>query len=150
MSNAVADATHGCDMSGNSAQGTCSCDGIGRAGVATAFGMPFAEALGNWPLVALNTVHATIKGWFTRLDVMLLDLPYGVGPVVSTMVREVVDAQHRRMDSVEWVCWIVAVVVIVLQQSSRCHVARRKRVADRCLSMMGAENLEMVSHPSRT
>lgn len=41
----------------------------------------------TWPLLVMNTVHSTLKKWFTNMDAALLTLPGGVGPVLSAMVR---------------------------------------------------------------
>lgn len=40
----------------------------------------------TWPLLVMNTVHSTLKKWFTNMDAALLTLPGGVGPVLSAMV----------------------------------------------------------------
>lgn len=57
------------------------------AGMATGdVAAPFGDAWPTWPLVALSTVHSTVKGWFTRLDAALMGLPRGLGPAVSSLV----------------------------------------------------------------
>ncbi|CAM9414486.1 unnamed protein product, partial [Laminaria digitata] len=50
-------------------------------------GSPVTGSWPTWPLLALNAVHSTLKGYFHRLDAALLGLPRGLGPAVSTLVR---------------------------------------------------------------
>lgn len=64
----------------------------GRDGTAAGTVVVAAPSVGaspwpTWPLVALSTVHTAVKGWFARMDAALLELPRGLGPAVSTLVR---------------------------------------------------------------
>lgn len=64
---------------------------VGRSsavvGAGTLGQAPFSGAWSTWPLLVMSAVHTTVKGWFTRLDAVLMGLPRGLGPAVSSLVR---------------------------------------------------------------
>lgn len=88
---AVADGTVNADNDAGARVGRSSAVvGAGTLGQA-----PFPGAWPTWPLLVMNTVHATVKGWFYRLDAALLRLPRGVGPAVSSLVRNTEKMRER-------------------------------------------------------
>lgn len=65
---------------------------VGKSAVTIGVGTPITLGVGTtgpwstWPLLVMDTVHSTVKAWFKRMDVALLALPRGLGPIVSALV----------------------------------------------------------------
>lgn len=71
----------------NGAAGIVSRSSAAAVAAAAGAGSPVKGSWPTWPLLALNAVHSKLRGYFYQLDAMLLGLPRGLGPAVSTLVR---------------------------------------------------------------
>lgn len=66
------------------------------AGIAARTTEQLADAWRVWPVMTISAVQAAVKGWFTRMDAALLGLPRGLGPAVSSLVRETLVVCYMR------------------------------------------------------
>lgn len=73
---------------GDNGAGRVSRSSAAAVAAAAGAGSPLTGSWPTWPLLALNAVQSTLKGYFNRLDALLLGLPRGLGPAVSTLVSE--------------------------------------------------------------